>query len=171
MTYSASYWSRMSAYRLLRLLPAFKICTPRPFDAITRNKMLIEMSELNLIRSELTADVEGVTEGRGNLRVELNHEILLRRKLIVTILDLLGDPLSQVIAHDRVDYVDDPLPWKLGNVSLVWHVVLHLLVLHAEVEDSFHCETLVAWNMQVLCLVGFDGYRYVSVILLGTYSS
>ena len=129
------------------------------------------MSELNLIRSELTADVEGVTEGRGNLRVELNHEILLRRKLIVTILDLLGDPLSQVIAHDRVDYVDDPLPWKLGNVSLVWHVVLHLLILHTEVEDSFHCETLVAWNMQVLCLVGFDGYRYVSVTLLGTYSS
>ena len=133
--------------------------------------MLTAISGLNLMRNELTADVERVAEGRGNLRVELNHEILLRRKLIVTILDLLGDPASQVIAHDRVDYVDDPLPRKLGNVSLVWHVVLHLLILHAEVEHSFHREALVARNMQVLCLVGLDGYRCVSVIAWGTYSS
>ena len=133
--------------------------------------MLTAISGLNLLRNELTADVERVAEGRGNLRVELNHEILLRRKLIVTILDLLGDPASQVIAHDRVDYVDDPLPRKLGNVSLVWHVVLHLLILHAEVEHSFHREALVAWNVQVLCLVGLDGYRCVSAIPWGTYSS
>ena len=67
----------------------------------------------------LTADVERAAECCCNLGIKLNHKILLLCKLLVAALDLLGDPLPQVVTNDGVDHVDDPLSRKLGYVSFI----------------------------------------------------
>ena len=48
--------------------------------------------------NSLTADVGRVGKCRGNIRIEVDHQVTLLRKLFVTVFDLLGDPLSEVVA-------------------------------------------------------------------------
>ena len=109
----------------------------------------------------LTADVERAAERRRDLRVELDHELLLLCKLFVATLDLLRDPLPQVFTNNGVNHVDDPLSRKLGDVASVGHVVLDLLHPQAEVKDALDRESQVAGDVQVLRRLGLDNYRDV----------
>ena len=109
----------------------------------------------------LTADVERASESCCDLWVELDHELLLLGKLLVAALDLLRDPLPQVVADDGVDHVDDPLARELGDVASVGHVVLDLLHPQAEVKNALDRESQVAGDVQVLCRFSLDNYRDV----------
>ena len=70
----------------------------------------------------LTADVGRVGKGCGNLWIEVDHKVTLLRKLLVAVFDLLRDPLSEVVAEQRIDHINDPLPWQLDDISFLRQV-------------------------------------------------
>ena len=109
----------------------------------------------------LTADIDGAAKSCSYLRVELDHEVALLRDLLVAILDLLGDPRTELVANDGVDQVDDPLPRQLGHVSLVWQVLLDLPELAAVLEDRRDAERLVHGYVQVPRVLRLDDYKHV----------
>ena len=47
--------------------------------------------------NSLTADVGRAGKCRGNLRIEVDHQVTLLRNLFVTVFDLLGDPFSEAV--------------------------------------------------------------------------
>ena len=135
--------------------------TPRPLVAVHRDKMSFCNRGDDADNKTLTADVERAAECSCNLGVKLNHEFLLLCKLLIATLDLLRDPLPQVVTNDRVDHIDDPLSWKLGDVSFVGHVVLDLVYLHAKLKDALDRESQVARHMQVFRRFSFYDYNNV----------
>ena len=70
----------------------------------------------------LTADVGRVGKRCGNLWIEVDHKVTLLRKLLVAVFDLLRDPLSEVVAEQRIDHINDPLPRQLDDISLLRQV-------------------------------------------------
>ena len=114
----------------------------------------------------LTTDVERAAKSCSNFRIKFNHQLLLLCKLFIANFDLLRDPLPQVIPNDRVDHVNDPLSWKLGNIPDFRHIVLDLLHLHAEIKNTLYSESQVAWNMQILGRFCFNNYREINQIEL-----
>ena len=84
---------------------------------------------------ELTADIDGVAEGSGNLRIELDHEVVLLGKVHVAASDHIGDPKSEVLTNEGVDNVDDPLPRQPRDVTFVREVGDNFLVLASLLEN------------------------------------
>ena len=117
---------------------------------------------LKLKKGVLTADIDRAAEGLGDLRVELNHQVSLVRKLFVSLLDRLGDPLPERLPDHRVDHIDDPLPWQLSHVALVGQVRGDLLVQLELLEDVLNREAGVERDMKVLGCFCFDDYREIS---------
>ena len=78
---------------------------------------------------ELTADIHGVAEGSGNLRIELDHEVVLLGEVHVAASDHIGDPKSELLSDEGVDHVDDPLPRQPRDVAVVREVGDNFLVL------------------------------------------
>ena len=135
--------------------------TPRPLVAAHKDVISICNQGDDAYNKTLTADVERAAESSCDLGVKLNHEILLLCKLLVAALDLLRDPLPQVVTNDRVDHIDDPLSRKLGDVSFVGHVVLDLVNLHAKLKDALDRKPQVAGHVQVLRRLGLNDYNNI----------
>ena len=97
MTCSISNWSRIIACVLLRLLPALRMCTPRPLVAVNMNgiqKLGVVVRTTDRI---LTTDVGRAAKRCSNLRIQIDHEVSLFCKLVVSIFHLLRDPLSEFV--------------------------------------------------------------------------
>ena len=94
----------------------------------------------------LTADGGGLLEDRGDLRVHVDHQVLLHGDLLVARLHLLLDPVGEaVLEHGGAD-VGDPLLRRLGQLDLrLWQVLVDVGVVRLEVLlDLFDAESLVS---------------------------
>ena len=96
-----------------------------------------------------------------NLWIQVDHEVTFLCKLIITILDLLTDPLSEIIGTQRVYHVDKPLPRQLGHISFVRKIVFDLIKPSSIFENGIDGEAAVHGHMQVLCIFRLDNYNYV----------
>ena len=75
-------------------------------------------------KHELTADIGRATKCCCNLWVKVYHEVTLLSNLVIAILNLLRDPLSEVVTTQGVDHVNDPLSRQLGYITLIRQVLL-----------------------------------------------
>ncbi len=85
----------------------------------------------------------------GHFRIQVYHELLLRGPLLIPLFKLPVDPASKLLPNDRVDHVEQPLPWEAGNVFAVGEVVHDLRVLCRLFEKVGHCDRLVHGRIDV----------------------
>ena len=142
------------------MLPALRMCTPRPLVAINTRGTRSSGKADTRAYHVLTADVRRAAERGGDVRVQVDHEVPLLGKLVVAVLHLLRDPLPEVVAAQGIDDVDDPLPRQLGHVSLVGQVQSELLRLSAVLKDGLDGERLVHGHVEMLCALGLEDYRW-----------
>ena len=69
---------------------------------------------------------------------------------------MLEHPVSEGLAGQRVDKVDDPLARQLAQVILIWEVGCNLGVLACLVQELLDAEALVLGQGQVLHLVAVE---------------
>ena len=67
----------------------------------------------------LTADSRGVSESLVNIRVHVNEKIFGHCHRVVSILDLLLDPVSEGSTNDSSCHVDYPLLWQTNDLFMV----------------------------------------------------
>jgi hypothetical protein len=65
-----------------------------------------------MLEWQLTADHSAFLKSSGNLRVHRDKQVLLHGKVLVSLLDLLFNKLSQRLADNGVSQINDILPWK-----------------------------------------------------------
>ena len=104
----------------------------------------------------LTADIGRLLECLGNRWIQLDYEILLESDIIIALLDLAGDPAPERITQQRVNHVDNELTRQLVPIALIWQVQANSFALQAFLENGIDCEALVAGNVQVFGVLGFD---------------
>ena len=98
----------------------------------------------------LTTELSGCLELGCQLGIHVDHDLLLLRHQGVSLLNLLGDPTSEVLAQHGGTYVDDPLFWNLWNVNLVRHVGFNLRHPTYILKDLLEREVLVLRHVQCL---------------------
>ena len=93
----------------------------------------------------LTADGRRLLEDLGDLRVHLDHEVVLHGHLGVAGLDLLLDPLGEWLADHRGDDVADPLLRRLGQLNLLLRQILEdmRVVVGHEPHDLLDAEAFI----------------------------
>ena len=94
----------------------------------------------------LTADGRRLLEDRGDLRVHVDHQVLLHGDLLVARLDLRLHPIGEaVLEHGGADF-GDPLLRRLRQLDLrLWQVLVDVGVVRLEVLlDLFDAESLVS---------------------------
>ena len=104
----------------------------------------------------LTADIGRLLECLGNRWIQLDYKILLESDIIIALLDLAGDPSPERITQQRVNHVDNELTRQLVPIALIWQVQANIFALQAFLENGIDCEALVAGNVQVFGVLGFD---------------
>ena len=115
------------------------------------------MNKFNQILTRaLTADIDRLLECLGNRWIQLNYEILLESELVIAFLDLAGHPPPERIAQQRVNHVDNELTRQLVPIALIWQVQANIFALQAFLENGIDCEALIAGNVQVFGVLGFD---------------
>ena len=88
-------------------------------------------------------------EGSRNRRVHADQHVLLCRDEVVTLLDLIADPIQEGLADDRRAYVADPLLRRLPELILGWQKEYDVLMLHEEVEDLLQLQVLISRHMDM----------------------
>ena len=93
----------------------------------------------------LTADGRRLLEDRGDLRVHVDHQILLHGDFLMARLDLRLDPIGEAVLEDGGADVGDPLLRRLRELDLrLWQVVVDVGMVRLEVLlDLFDAESLV----------------------------
>ena len=104
----------------------------------------------------LTRDCGAGVEGGSDLGVQLDVHAALLRHLLVSILDLLLDPVAEVVTDHRVGHVGDPLLGQLLDLLLDWVVGEGLRVLVDEVVELEDSQGLVLRDLQVHGLLVLD---------------
>ena len=104
----------------------------------------------------LTANIGRLLECLGNRWIQLNYEILLESELVIAFLDLFRHPPPERIAQQRVNHVDNELTRQLVPIALIWQVQANSFALQAFLENGIDCEALVAGNVQVFGVLGFN---------------
>ena len=87
----------------------------------------------------LTAHRRGLPEDLGDLRVHLDHQVLLDRHLGVAVLNLLLDPFIEDLSQHGSNYVAYPLLGGLGYFELRFRQIFVdiLMMIGQELEDLF----------------------------------
>ena len=88
-----------------------------------------------------------------DLRVHIYSHLLLGHYLAIACLGLLEHPVSEGLASQRVNEIDDPLAWQLPQVIIFREVRFDLRVLTSLDQELLHTKTLVLRYRQVLHLV------------------
>ena len=101
-------------------------------------------------KSPLTGDMSGGLELGGQLRIHVDHDLLLLRHQGVALLNLLCDPVSETLAQHGSTYIDYPLFRNLRNVNLVRHVGFDLRHRSNILKDLLEREVLVLRHIQCL---------------------
>ena len=86
----------------------------------------------------LTTDGGRLLEDLGDLRVHLDHQVLLHGDLLVPRFDLRADPLVEVLTDDGRANVADPLLGRLWQLELgLRKIVIDLPVIGLEEREHF----------------------------------
>ena len=99
---------------------------------------------------QLTRDMCGGLKLGSQLGIHVDHDLFLLRHQGVSLLNLLCDPISEVLANHRGTYIDYPLFWNLWNVNLVRHVGFNLRNTSNIIKDLLEREVLVLRHVQCL---------------------
>ena len=78
---------------------------------------------------QLTADIDGLCEGRCDLRVQFYDQVSILSYLVVPRFNGLLNEVRDRLADDGEEHVDDPLPRQARHVTLVRQIVLDSIVL------------------------------------------
>ena len=97
--------------------------------------------------------MSGGLELGGQLRIHVDHDLLLLRHQSVALLNLLCDPFSEALAQHRRANIYNPLFWNLWNVNLVRQICFDLWHRSNICENLLEGEVLVLWHIQCLHLV------------------
>jgi hypothetical protein len=91
------------------------------------------LDDLKIGLAALTTDSGRLFEDLGDLRVHLNHQVLLHRDLLVPQLNLAADPLIEGLADNGRSNVANPLLGRFGQLEL-WlrKIIKDLLVVGLE---------------------------------------
>ena len=84
-----------------------------------------------------------------DLRINVDHEVVIFVELEVPVGDHLHHPVGKVIADDSVGNVDDPLLAHLGQLSGNRHVPLEVMVVADLVKHILNGQALILWNREV----------------------
>ena len=68
---------------------------------------------------QLTADIDGLCEGRCDLRVQFYDQVSVFGDLIITFFNTPFNKVRNWLAYDGVQYVDNELPRHARHVTLV----------------------------------------------------
>ena len=98
----------------------------------------------------------GGLELGSQLRVHVDHDLLLLRHYGVPFLNLLSDPISEALSQHRGTDIDNPLFGNFWNVNLVRHVGFELGHLSNIGKDLLQREVLVLGHVQGLYLIIWD---------------
>ena len=87
----------------------------------------------------------GLLEDLGDLRIHLDHEVLLDSHLFMTRRDLGLHPVGELVFEDGRADVGEPLLRRLRELDVgLWQVIVDLRVrLVEELSDLLHAEALV----------------------------
>ena len=102
--------------------------------------LLQKQKMINWMRglAALTADGGRLLEDLGDLRIHLDHQVLLHGDLLMPQLYLPADPLVEVLADDGRGDVADPLLGRLGQLELWLRIVIEdLSVIGLEEGEHF----------------------------------
>ena len=91
----------------------------------------------------LTRYLGGFLESFRQVRINLDHLVLLAGHHLVPDLDLLFDPSLKVVLDHRVDDVAQKLLGKLVDLIMVWQVLVNLVVLLAKLGDLVQREQII----------------------------
>ena len=100
--------------------------------------------------SILTGYSSRVLESCGDIRIELDHEIVGDHQLLVTLIDAATNPLLEVITDKAINEVNNPLFRQLLDLSLIRKVVTYDAVISTEYVDVCCGQSLVLRNRQML---------------------
>ena len=79
----------------------------------------------------------GLELGR-HLRIHGDHHLLLFAHDGIPLLDLVGNPCSELVAEDHGADVDDPLLGHLLQVKIVWQEISYVGLVGYESKDALH---------------------------------
>ena len=116
-----------------------------PLLATDRKGMMVRDN-----RIALTTNSRTLTENLCDLRIHLDHDILLYRHLGVAVLDLCLHPFGELIFEHGGDDIADPLLGRLGQLELrLRQIIVDMpMVIGQELEDLFDSEAFVSGVME-----------------------
>ena len=94
-----------------------------------------------------------------DLRVELDHKVILLGEVLVPPSDNAGHPESELVSDERVHYVDDPLTRQPRDVALFREMGDDILVLPGFFKDGVYGKAPIHGNVKILGVLGFDNYK------------
>ena len=100
--------------------------------------------------------MSGGGELGGHLLVHGDHHLLLGAHDRVSLLDLVVDPRSELVAQDHGADIDQPLLWDLRQVDVVREEVANVRLVTDEREDAVNGQVLVLRDEQGLDLLVGD---------------
>ena len=147
--------SSISAFVLLRLLPALSKSTPLPFTARSASRT----GQAKRQTSSLTADLSRGLEGCVDLGVHDNMLVFVGWNLGVSSSDYLVNPSRKRRSCYRKYDVCQPLPWHFSQVLCIRQVVGNLRVFESLVLHRNNGEPLVKRDIDVPQVVTFHNYE------------
>ena len=112
-----------------------------------------------ILERDLHRDVGALAESVRDRGVERDEEGALDGDLVVPLLDLLVDPLGEVLAHDAVGDVGEVLLGQLVDLLLAGEEGHDLLEVSDVGEDVLEGEALIVRDVDVLHLLGLEELR------------
>ena len=71
-----------------------------------------------------------------HLRIDSDHHLLFSAHQGIPLLDLMSNPVSELITEDDGADVDYPLLWNFWQIKIVWQVVRDVGLVAHEVQDA-----------------------------------
>ena len=99
---------------------------------------------------QLTADIDGLCEGRCDLRVQFYDQVSVLSYLIITLFYTPFNKVRNWLAYDGEQYVDDELPRHARHVTLIRKIIHDSGVLRTLLEEALNAEALVKRCVQRL---------------------
>ena len=99
---------------------------------------------------QLTADIDGLCEGRCDFRVQFYDQVSVFGDLIITLFNTPFNKVRNWLAYDGVQYVDDELPRHARHVTVIRKIIHYSWVLCTLFEEALNAEALVKRCVQRL---------------------
>ena len=97
----------------------------------------------------LTRYLGGFLEGFSQVRINLDHLVLLAGHNLISNLNLLFNPSLKVVLDHRIDDVAQKLLGELVDLIVVGQVLVNLVVLLAKLGDLVEREQIILWDSYV----------------------